>query len=194
MNVDRKKCSKCKEIKPLCKFGKRKTAKDGLRYECKDCRNELEAKKYKEVYKKYHKDWYSKNKERHYRKCREWVENNREAARSVRRLWHKNKMMNDPKYRLSRNIRERIRYSFSKNLLNKSKNTEDILGCSFSELKLHFESLFKKGMSWDNYGEWEVDHIIPLASASTEGDVIKLNHYTNLQPLWKHENMAKRDN
>jgi hypothetical protein len=46
-------------------------------------------------------------------------------------------------------------------------------------------------MSWDNYGEWHIDHIIPLASADTEEEVLKLYHYTNLQPLWAIDNIRK---
>ena len=48
-------------------------------------------------------------------------------------------------------------------------------------------------MSWDNYGIWEIDHIIPLATATTKESVLILNHYTNLQPLWAKDNMIKSD-
>ena len=50
-------------------------------------------------------------------------------------------------------------------------------------------------MSWDNYGEWEIDHIIPSASASAinENEIIALNHHKNLQPMWEDENLAKSD-
>ena len=46
-------------------------------------------------------------------------------------------------------------------------------------------------MSWDNYGKWHIDHIIPLSSAKTEQDILKLCHYTNLQPLWAKGNIIK---
>ena len=73
----------------------------------------------------------------------------------------------------------------------KNLKTEIIVGCSFEELKLYLESKFETWMNWDNYGlyngklnyGWDIDHIIPLCSALKEEDVIKLNHYTNLQPL-----------
>jgi 5-methylcytosine-specific restriction endonuclease McrA len=55
------------------------------------------------------------------------------------------------------------------------------------------ESLFKEGMTWDNYGEWEIDHIIPLSSSNSEKELNKLFHYTNLQPLWAVENLKKKN-
>ena len=54
-------------------------------------------------------------------------------------------------------------------------------------------------MNWENYDKypngWDVDHIIPLSSAKTEEDLIRLLHYTNLQPLnSKYNREVKRDN
>ena len=46
-------------------------------------------------------------------------------------------------------------------------------------------------MSWDNYGKWHIDHIIPLSSANSEDDIYKLCNYTNLQPLWAEDNLKK---
>jgi hypothetical protein len=50
-------------------------------------------------------------------------------------------------------------------------------------------------MNWDNWSQsgWHIDHIIPLASAKSEDELYKLSHYTNLQPLWWFENIAKSD-
>jgi hypothetical protein len=47
-------------------------------------------------------------------------------------------------------------------------------------------------MSWENHGEWHVDHIVPLASAKTEAEVAALFALTNLRPLWASENQRKR--
>lgn len=69
--------------------------------------------------------------------------------------------------------------------------SEQMLGCDWQELKSHIEQQFRDGMDWDNIGEWEVDHIVPLSSAKTIEDVIRLSHHTNLQPLWAYENRAK---
>lgn len=87
----------------------------------------------------------------------------------------------------------------------KSSKSEDILGCSFEEFKSHLESQFESWMTWDNHGNpkdgifepnktWDIDHIIPLSSATTTDDIIKLNHYTNLRPLCTYNNRwVKKD-
>ena len=50
-------------------------------------------------------------------------------------------------------------------------------------------------MNWNNWGmgddKWVIDHRIPLAIATTEDEIYKLNHYTNLQPMWWRENLEK---
>ena len=83
------------------------------------------------------------------------------------------------------------------------EKTEEILGCSFEEFKIYLESKFEPWMTWNNRGlynssklnyGWDIDHKIPLASAETEEEIIKLNHYTNLQPLCSYTNrVIKRD-
>jgi 5-methylcytosine-specific restriction endonuclease McrA len=66
-----------------------------------------------------------------------------------------------------------------------------LVGITPKELKEHLEKQFFQGMSWGNYGEWHIDHIIPLSSAKTEDEIYKLCHYTNLQPLWAEDNLRK---
>ncbi len=77
----------------------------------------------------------------------------------------------------------------------KAMPTEQILGCTIPQFIKHIESKFTPGMTFDNYGQfkgkWQLDHIIPVSSAKTEEDVIKLNHYSNFQPLWWEDNMKK---
>jgi hypothetical protein len=78
----------------------------------------------------------------------------------------------------------------------KKSKTQEILGCSFEELKQHLESKFESWMSWGNRGlydgnekiGWDIDHIIPLCSATCENDILLLNHFSNLQPLCSYFN------
>jgi hypothetical protein len=69
------------------------------------------------------------------------------------------------------------------------------LGCTAHEACDHLESLFKDGMTWENYGRggWEIDHVIPLAmfNLQDEDDRKRAFHYTNIQPLWAEENRKK---
>lgn len=68
----------------------------------------------------------------------------------------------------------------------------DILGCSIEYAKQFLADKFSEGMSWNNHGEWHIDHIIPLSSAGNNLKLLKnLGHYTNLQPLWAHDNLSK---
>jgi hypothetical protein len=84
----------------------------------------------------------------------------------------------------------------------KNTRTYKILGCTYEEFKTHIESQWEEWMNWDNYGRyngeenygWDLDHIIPLSSVTTEEDIIRLNHYSNIQPLCSYVNRyVKRD-
>ena len=48
-------------------------------------------------------------------------------------------------------------------------------------------------MDWSNHGKWHIDHKIPISWAKTEEEIIKLSHYTNLQPMWAEENIKKKN-
>jgi hypothetical protein len=79
--------------------------------------------------------------------------------------------------------------------VKKEYSSEIYLGCSIPFLKNHLESKFLSGMSWDNHGEWHIDHIVPCAYfdlTKKESQLICFN-YANLQPLWAGDNIAKRD-
>jgi len=97
----------------------------------------------------------------------------------------------DPLYRLKHNISVSINKSMSKKGFKKNERAHTILGCSYEEFKIWIENRFMEGMTWKNYGMWQYDHIIPIDSALTEEEAIKLNHYTNFQPLWKLDNIRK---
>ena len=73
----------------------------------------------------------------------------------------------------------------------KTTKSAQILGCSFEQFQQHIEQQFSPGMSWDNREQWDLDHIVPVKFASTEQELILLNHYTNLRPLWRSLNQSK---
>jgi hypothetical protein len=74
----------------------------------------------------------------------------------------------------------------------KLKSTIDYLGCSIEEFKTHIEQQFKEGMSWDNHGEWHIDHIIPIKYGNpTIEELFERLHWTNTQPLWASDNKSK---
>lgn len=99
----------------------------------------------------------------------------------------------DANVKLRRMLRNRI-YNALKGLV-KVGTTHELTGCSNEDLTKHFESLFTEGMTWDNYGKWHVDHIVPCASfdLSKEENQKKCFHYSNLQPLWAIDNLRKNN-
>jgi len=97
----------------------------------------------------------------------------------------------NPIIKCSKNIRDLIGRTFRDRGYNKNSKTAQILGCSFEEFKIHIESQFKEGMSWENRSEWHIDHIMPVSMAKTYDEVVRLNHYKNLRPMWAYENKSK---
>jgi hypothetical protein len=105
----------------------------------------------------------------------------------------------DPLYVISRNARSVVYNVLTKKGYTKNKKTFDIIGITPKLLKVYIESQFEDWMNWDNYGNprdsiyeinktWDIDHIIPISSATNEKELIKLLHYTNLQPLCSYKN------
>jgi hypothetical protein len=144
---------------------------------------------------KYQKEYAEKNKERisYYKK--EYTEKNREKILEYKRHYQNNRRKTDPVFRLKFICNRMIRNSLKCIGISKNQRTIDILGCDIQFFKNYIEEMFIDDMSWENYGKvWDIDHKIPLASATTEEEVLRLNHYTNLQPLDSYINRnVKRD-
>lgn len=143
----------------------------------------------------YQKQYRIKNKLKIKEYMRTWNELNREKVNKASNIYRGKRRKNDASFRIIESLRSRL-----KNALKRKQKTGSAirdLGCSSYELKLYLESLFKSGMSWDNYGckptNWSIDHIIPLSSVDLTNpeDFAKVNHYTNLQPLWHVDNIRK---
>ena len=73
----------------------------------------------------------------------------------------------------------------------KKSKTFKILGIEYLEFKIYIEDQFLEGMTWENHGEWHLDHKIPISWANSEEDALLLCHYKNYQPLWANENLVK---
>jgi hypothetical protein len=135
-------------------------------------------------------------------KERIYYANNKERLQKRNYEWHKEKIKKDTLFALIKRIRSSIAISFKRNGYTKRSRTHEILGCSYEEFKIYLESKFEFWMTWENKGlyngklnyGWDIDHIIPVSLANTEEELIKLNHYTNLQPLCSKINRdIKRD-
>lgn len=175
-------CKKCLIEKSVDDFNKDKYSLDGLRYRCREC-TKLE-----------YRNFYYKNQEGEIKRQREYQENNLENVKKTRRIYHGKRYRNDILYRLKFNVRNRIKLFLKSKNFNQIKNgTFKIVGCTPQELKDHIEKQFFNGMNWENYSHdgWHIDHKIPLDSAKNEEEVLRLSHYTNLQPMWSDENYKK---
>jgi len=165
-------------------------------------RNRQFYKNNKEQQLKLTKKYYREHKEELTKNCRTRYENNKEEKLNQNREWqrtHRNqinkrkrdRIKTDINFRLTINLRSRFK-SVVKGI-NKSKSSLKLIGCSVEQLKQHLESNFVDGMSWDNYGEWHIDHLRPCCSF----DLTKLEeqrkcfNFSNLQPLWAKDNQSK---
>lgn len=74
----------------------------------------------------------------------------------------------------------------------KTSPTFEQLGYTAEEFVVHIERQFVKGMGWNNMGDWQIDHIIPVSEAKNEADVVALNQLPNLRPMWSKENNRKK--
>jgi len=143
------------------------------------------------------RDWRERNKEH----LRAYYEANKDRIRKNLREWVRSRYASDPKYALISKVRRLTLYAISRFGFKKNCKTSIILGCDWETLQAHIESQFYDGMTWESFQEKnytgtsmvEIDHIIPISSAKTEEDVIRLAHFSNLQPMWWWENREKRD-
>lgn len=186
--------------------------------------NKVRLSKASKLYNEAKKESIAENKKQYYEQNKETIklqkklarETNKDHIREVRkqyRLKNKEKIAREKKLyqekllstdigKLSHNIRQAIRRSLTNKGYTKKLTSESILGCSPESFKLHIEGLFESWMNWGNKGlyngkpnhGWDLDHIIPLSSANTEDEIIKLNHYSNIRPLCSYINRDIKKN
>lgn len=152
----------------------------------------------KDHIKQHWKEWYSENKEKHCDKVKKWREDNIERYKLTRNKQVAERKRKDSLFKFSSNIRTFIHSSFIRNnkKFKKTLTCDSILGCSLNEFKTYILNKCPEGTTLKNFGRcgYHIDHIIPISTATCEEDVIKLCHYTNLQPLWYIDNIKKRNN
>jgi hypothetical protein len=169
-DIVEKVCSKCGVTKSIDNFSSRKDSTHGFKDHCKEC----DSLYRKPIDKKYRQE-------------------NKATIRRKDLEYRKKRMEIDDLYKAKTIAREVIRKAISRGGYKKNSRTEQILGCDYETFKSHIESKFTEGMNWQNRGEWHVDHVVPISFAASEEQLLKLNHYTNLQPLWEAQNLEKSD-
>ena len=143
-----------------------------------------------DVYKDRARQWKVDNPGRRLENNRRWVAENPDKARACDRR-NKIKRMTCPIRAAQERTRSLIRVSIRSKGYIKESSTNEIIGCDWDFFKHHIELQFTKGMSWDRIGEIHIDHIVPLSTAGSIEEVIALNHFTNLRPMWAKENLSK---
>lgn len=146
----------------------------------------------KEKAKSYNKKYRETNKD----KLKSYSKKYRELNKEKRKLYRLKRNQEDFLFRITERVRGLIKDAFRRNGYSKNSKTQEILGCTFDELKKYIESKWQTWMDWNNYGKyngqlnygWDLDHIIPLCTAKTKEEIIKLSHHSNLQPLCSKTN------
>jgi hypothetical protein len=201
-------CRICGFPKELEDFHKKKGTPDGHRNECKECVKVINVK-YKEgeenklKRKLYDEKRYTENREDILKQKKKYHKENRDVINDKKRKYRKNKpevyniwRLNNLEYVSQSAAKYRLKYPYIvawRSLLHntlkrmgteKSNHTIDMLGYSADELKEHITKLFTTGMSWENYGEWHIDHIKPVTLFDKSTPVNIVCALNNLQPLW----------
>lgn len=198
-------CKSCKKIKDASYY---KQTKDKRAVWAKDYYAQNKSKvlarkeKNKDQILQYNKYYYAKNKDRRREYRKQYRLDNKEKIAIQRKLYRqlnrekinlytKNKLKNDPFFKLAKTLRKRIGELIRIKGFVRNRSFEDYIGCNREQLINHIETQFKEGMTWENHGEWHVDHKIPLANALTTQQLYTLAHYKNLRPLWAEQNQSK---
>lgn len=147
---------------------------------------ERHAERIRERKRRYH----SLNRERLNAKARKYQKENLHRRREY---WHTYKQR--PDVRLGKAMRSILSEFFRKAKQSKSGSSHELLGYTPDQLRQRMECQFKPGMTWENHGDWHIDHKIPVSIFLKRGEVRPhiVNALSNLQPLWAQDNMSKKD-
>jgi len=189
-----KMCRNCLLEKSNEEFNKKSSTKDGLRDWCRKCDNE-----YARMWRKNNPKKHSEINMRSYKKLSanpEWLKDRNEYGRKARKLNSKKYRETDRKRRLR--IKDTVEYKLRGICCNLNKRAlsprwSSKVPYSSQQLKQRIEMNFKPGMSWDNWGEWHIDHKKPVKRFIDQGitNPALINSLANLQPLWAKDNISK---
>jgi len=137
--------------------------------------------------------WRAANPEESSRRVMEYQRKNKAKYQAKRLASHKKRRETDMEFNLKLRLRRRMNAAMHSADATATASTMELLGCKPSELRAHLEAQFVPGMSWDNYGDWEVDHIRPCAAFDLTDSEQQREcfHFSNLQPLWRSANRSK---
>jgi endogenous inhibitor of DNA gyrase (YacG/DUF329 family) len=162
------------------------------RPEVREHRKKLLKKYYWEKgYREKKKEYKLKNKEYIRKQSCEYAK--RPEVRNRVRNQIRQKLKNDPVFILKSRLRTRFYQYVKRGLAKKQVKTSELIGCDWKYLKNHLQKRFKKGMNWQNFGEWHIDHIKPMAHFNLL-DVkqqYECCNYKNLKPMWATDNLSK---
>jgi hypothetical protein len=144
---------------------------------------------------RYFSDWQKDNRDHLNEYHQKWREKNIDKHREYKRKYEKHRKDTDPAYKLIANFRTAIYQVLKENNVEKNRHYFDILQYTPEELILHLEKQFTDSMTWENYGEWHVDHKTPISSFNFESidddSFMECWSLGNLQPMWGKENIVK---
>jgi hypothetical protein len=195
--IEMKHCPTCDSWKAFSEYNKQSSSWDKLARMCRNCYWEYKNSKRKndEKYKQndilYKQQYQQSGRRKEVSKIRYEAKKDEIIKKCV--AYNKKKYNTDPYFKVVFSIRTRISKLLKQKNADKYNKFYNYLGCSKEEFILYFQSKFKERMTWENHGEWHIDHIKPcsLFNLLNEDEQKKCFHYTNLQPLWASENLSK---
>lgn len=185
----------CKTFIALSLFAHNKQSRDGLDRRCKEC-NSKDHKLNRNKRLQSEKSWVLRNPE----KVRAYKKKYRETHPEIMKAIYNRraeKVLSTADGKLNNLIRQVVKYSLKGN--KQGKPWSELLPYTLEELKLHLESKFVEGMSWENHTKygWHIDHVRPISSFNITScdceDFQKCWSLSNLQPMWWRENLQKNN-
>lgn len=154
--------------------------------------NKDKIKAYKNLYYQNNKEYVDNKNKDNYVKYNEYYRNYYKNNKEKIKQYISSKLK-DNKYRMKKQVRNMLYDSFKRKNKIKRESAEQLLGCDLDFFVSYLLQTYKKtyGIEWDTVEKVHIDHIVPLASAKTEEDIVKLCYYTNLQLLKAEDNLKK---